>query len=275
MAWIRLIALLTLPGALTGCVLAPFFMEKDGGDDTAPWWLEPDDTSAPTDPTDPQPRSFDPYAVFMGAQGAYNGETMDGYYLFPNDETSWQEPYITVMFVEQEYFNNYNGAYACTWTGDMDIVQPVELGEPSLWNAWEVQLTLITTDCENFEPAVWGSDTPTAKLENIRLAVGYGPMSNEMRTSFQQAVQSWGEDWNEYRPYTFSTWFGFQDGFGGWDAAEVDFSFAYELAPEGGMVYGSGGENVMVNLEETNPPPIGLYASEAWMGFYANVISGS
>ncbi|MCB9764876.1 MAG: hypothetical protein H6739_34185 [Alphaproteobacteria bacterium] len=258
-------------------MLAPFFMDKDGNGPTDDWWVSDDTGWVSTDDTsNPYQRTFDPYAVFIGAQGVYDGEGLTGYYLFPDDQNSYQDPTITFMFVEEEYFNSYNGLYSCTWTGYMTPVQEADLGSDTLtnmWASWELDITFLVTDCDNFDPAEWGGEDPTEAIENLRIAIGYSDMGSDMQESFRQAVQGWGERWEDYAPYIFSTWFAFDNGAGRWDASEVDFTFAYELNPDGGLAYGPDGDNVKLNVRDTEEMPQGLYGSEAWMGFYAWVIA--
>lgn len=264
----RLLAILTLPAMLTSCVLAPFFMQPatDGSTDDQ-WWLE-DDTGVPggTETGNPYTRTFDPYAIFIGAWVVWDGDQITGHDLFENDPSSYQDPYITIMFVEEEYFDSYNGMYACSWTGSISPAQQVSLPGAS-WGAWELDIEFVETDCENFSESEWGETTPTTAILNKRIALGYGPMSNNMREQLRNAVNNWDEDWNDYAPYVFSTSFGFYDL--GWDANELDFTFAYELNPAGGQVFGEDGESVKVEIAGLDEPPTGLMRSAAWMGLYA------
>ncbi|MCB9743264.1 MAG: hypothetical protein H6741_07510 [Alphaproteobacteria bacterium] len=270
----RLLAILTIPAMLTSCVLAPFFMTPgtDGSSDDE-WWLE-DDTGVPggVETGNPYTRPFDPYAVFIGAWTIWDGDRLTGHNLFENDPTSYQDPYITIMFVEEQYFQTYNGLYSCTWTGKIEPIAPADFGGTVMWGAWELGIEFVETDCENFNEAQWGDTTPTQAILNKRIALGYSPMTTSMRDTLRQAVSNWDEDWNDYQPYVFSTWFGFYDDFSGWEGDEVDFTFAYEVNPEGGQVFGADGESVKVEIGGLDEPPTGLLRSAAWMGFYAWVL---
>lgn len=271
----RNLLILVLPGLLNGCVALPFFLDPNVGTDPVDPFdpVDPNDTGSIDDPDDPYQRTFRPYAAFISLQATQSEEDgFTGHYLFPDDANSWQEPYISIMFVEEEYFDNYNGQFSCTWTGNVTEAVEGPLGVPDEWFGYVIGVELVETDCQNFDPNEWGDTTPTLRIEALELGVAYAPMSSEMTNQFQQAIQSWGEDWSEYQPYIFSTWFGFKDAFGAWENLEADFTFAYELHPEGGMVYGPNGDNVKVDVT-SGEAPMGLYGSQAWRGFYAWMIS--
>lgn len=259
------------PSLLTSCVLVPFFLEPSNNNDTSDWWSRPDPVD-PDDTDDPPDDVFDAYAVFVDAQVVVEDGDVGGYYLFEGDPESWQDPYVSFLFVEQEYFNNYNSRFACTWTGLAEPVGPTDLSWDHIWYAWEFKLTLVQTTCSGFDLLEWGEGTPTTRLEELHLAIGYAEMSNEMRDSFRDAIRSWGYNWAEYEPYVFSTWVGFSANGSGWEAEEVDYTVALALDPDGGLQYGSNGDALQIALAEQLPPD-GLYASYAWMGFLASTLS--
>lgn len=259
------------PGLLTSCVLVPFFLEPQSTDDTAPWWSRPDPIG-PDDTGEPPDDVFDAYAVFVDAQVVVQDGQVGGYYLFEDDPNSWQDPFVTFMFVEQEYFNSYNARYACTWTGTAEVVEPTDLYWDTIWYAWEIELTLVQTNCEGFDLLEWGESTPTTRLEELHMAIGYAEMSQEMRDSFRDAIRSWGYDWADFEPYVFSTWMGFSATSGDWYTEEVDYTVALGLDPDGGLLYGTNGDALQIPLAEQLPPQ-GLYTSYAWMGFLASTLS--
>jgi hypothetical protein len=209
--------------------------------------------------------------VFIDAQAVYDGRMMDGYYLFANDSNSFQEPIVKFLFVEQAYFNNYTARYACEWEGKITVLDRVDSNDAA-WGAFEVQYTLVQTTCENFNESTWANGDPTEAIESQTWFIGYGPMSSSFREEFRQAITQWGYAWSDYEPFVFSTWMGVANAAGGFNYHEVDWSVAYELDPDGGLVYDDSGDAAAISLIDGDGDgavdvPTGLYSSQAWQGF--------
>jgi hypothetical protein len=198
---------LTIPTALTGCILVPFFLEPNGGNDSTPVWDSFDSSPWGGGGGGGGSNEFRPFAVFIDAEAVYDGREMDGYYLFANDSNSFQEPIVKFLFVEQAYFNNYNAQYACEWEGKITVLDRVD-SRDTAWGAFEVQYTLVQTTCEDFNEATWANGDPTEAIESQTWFIGYGPMSQDFREEFRQAITQWGYAWSDYEPYVFSTWMG-------------------------------------------------------------------
>jgi hypothetical protein len=262
---------LTIPTALTGCILVPFFLEPNGGNDSTPVWDSFDSSPWGGGGGGGGSNEFRPFAVFIDAEAVYDGREMDGYYLFANDSNSFQEPIVKFLFVEQAYFNNYNAQYACEWEGKITVLDRVD-SRDAAWGAFEVQYTLVQTTCEDFNEATWANGDPTEAIESQTWFIGYGPMSQDFREEFRQAITQWGYAWSDYEPYVFSTWMGVANAAGGFNYDEVDWSVAYDLDPDGGLVYDDSGDAAAIALIDEDGDgaldvPTGLYSSQAWQGF--------
>jgi hypothetical protein len=262
---------LTIPTALTGCILVPFFLEPNGGNDSTPVWDSFDSSPWGGGGGGGGSNEFRPFAVFIDAEAVYDGREMDGYYLFANDSNSFQEPIVKFLFVEQAYFNNYNAQYACEWEGKITVLDRVD-SRDTAWGAFEVQYTLVQTTCEDFNEATWANGDPTEAIESQTWFIGYGPMSQDFREEFRQAITQWGYAWSDYEPYVFSTWMGVANAAGGFNYDEVDWSVAYDLDPDGGLVYDDSGDAAAIALIDEDGDgaldvPTGLYSSQAWQGF--------
>lgn len=262
---------LTVPTLLTGCILVPFFLEPNTGNDSTPVWDSFDSSPWGGGGGGGGSSEFRPFAVFIDAEAVYDGRQMDGYYLFANDANSFQEPIVKFLFVEQAYFNNYNARYACEWEGKITVLDRVDSSDAA-WGAFEVQYTLVSTTCENFDEGSWANGEPTEAIESRTWFIGYGPMSQSFREEFRQAITQWGYTWADYDPYVFSTWMGVANAAGGFNYDEVDWSVAYELDPDGGLIYDDGGDAAAISLIDEDgdgklDAPVGLYASQAWQGF--------
>jgi hypothetical protein len=262
---------LTIPTALTGCILVPFFLEPNGGNDSTPVWDSFDSSPWGGGGGGGGSNEFRPFAVFIDAEAVYDGREMDGYYLFANDSNSFQEPIVKFLFVEQAYFNNYNAQYACEWEGKITVLDRVDSNDAA-WGAFEVQYTLVQTTCEDFNEATWANGDPTEAIESQTWFIGYGPMSQDFREEFRQAITQWGYAWSDYEPYVFSTWMGVANAAGGFNYDEVDWSVAYDLDPDGGLVYDDSGDAAAIALIDEDGDgaldvPTGLYSSQAWQGF--------
>lgn len=262
---------LSVPTVLTGCILVPFFLEPTDGNDSTPVWDSFDSSPWGGGGGGGGTSEFRPFAVFIDAEAVYDGRTIDGYYLFADDSNSFQEPIVKFLFVEQAYFNNYNARYACEWEGKITVLDRLDATDAA-WGAFEVQYTLVQTTCENFSEASWTNGDPTEAIESQTWFVGYGPMSRSFRDEFKQAITQWGYAWEDYDPYVFSTWMGVANAAGGFNYHEVDWSVAYELDPDGGLVYDDSGDAAAISLidgdgDGVTDVPTGLYSSQAWQGF--------
>lgn len=215
------------------------------------------DTDSDTD-TDP-PEPFDPYAFFVEWNAGYDGSGLVPYGLDQNDPDLLQDPFIVFTIVERQYFDSGSATYTCRWTGKMDPVAPTAL--QGAWEAWDIQLTLISTTCDGFPTRDWDESTPTTKLEQLDVKLGFGEMSGPMKMGLRQAVEESGEDWYaDWEPYVFSGYLDFGDG-----SKEGTYTFAQQLEADLTPVYDEGNNAVYVEMNRaTGLAPLTHNQANPW-----------
>lgn len=218
---------------------------------------------------------FDPYAAFLGLRGAWDGETFEAYGGAGEGLDEVQEPLLSVMFVEEEYFDARDALYRCTWRGR---VTPTPVAASSLSSrvqdsdpleVWRVSLEEHSNDCVGFDPAEWGEETPATALLGQELLVSFSRMTPGMREQLREAVGGWREDWDDYDDYVFSTWFWLRDPSGDWDGDELDYSLAYALDEAGDRATDEDGELERRPLSDMEEGPRGAIEAYEWVGLYA------
>ena len=147
---------------------------------------------------------------------------------------AWTDPFVNITFFDED------PGEGCQWYGWVSDGGPVVFpSDVSVWSAYRVELDSFDTDCAGFDTDPWGADTPNTHLDNVSMAVGWGPMTPEAATRVQEDLEATGEDWAAYEPYVHSVWYAFENDSGTWDAYEVGYGIAhavdadYELLEDG------------------------------------------
>ena len=262
--------------ALTGC-------DKEEICDTAVEDCDPvtDDTDADTDAdadtdtdTDTDTTSyFDSYAVGFEWNVGHDGSGLTSYGI---DGTA-QDPWVTVTFYEESYFDAYDDRYSCSWVGTVVDNGLDTLGADGLWIGHAVSLEAFDTDCGDFDPDEWGGDTPTSKLESMELGIGYAGLSVDFAADLEEAIVSQGGDWSEYDGYMFATWLAFYDEeTGALAGTESGWTYAYELDAQGDIAYDAEDAPLRYNVAGgTEMPAPAFVQSGAWQLYYAWAVSGN
>ncbi len=243
-------------------ILAAFLPACGGsgttGDDTG--WADADtDTDSDTD-TD----FFDTYIVFVSFDGGVDEDEIVSHY-YDGEE---YPPYFELMFAEEGYFDAYDDRYTCAWYGSPIANGYDDLSQGDhLWIGWDLSLQYLSTDCDNFDPEIWGANTPTDAIESMAFGFGFGPTTEE----FQADVENnWGVDWEtDWEPYVFSGYVAFwsedDDALVGsetnyaWNF-EVDGDFTVLTEEEDGYDY-------LVYADAPEDMPVGYVRSNSFWGW--------
>ena len=244
----------------------------DGGtDDTG--WTDTDtdtdsDTATDTDTdTDTDADYFDTYAVFWGWETAFDGSDLVSWYY----EGTEVPPVVDITFAEEDYFVGYDERYACHWYGVIvpNGLDDLEMGD-NLWIGWDVSFQFLETDCDDFDPELWGDDTPTAVIEDYPFGIGWGAASAEMEADLKGAGVSeadWAVDWE---PYVYSGYIAYLDtSIGGLYGIEVDIAFSYETSEAMEPEVDADGYLIAKELPADGSAPTGFNRTLSFQGYDA------
>ena len=192
------------------------------------------DTDSDSD-TDTEPTYFDDYAVFVNIYTGYDGFELTDYYLEPGGDAN--PPYAVLTFAEEAYFEDYNDIYTCDYFGLISIEEPLDLGVEDAWLGYKVSLVEGQTDCADFDPDRFGLDgTPIEAVQSLSFGIGFGPLSADLETTFEEVYDSQGLDWaTEGKPYFFTGYLAFS-GDGGTTFEAYDLNYAYAFQADEDMI---------------------------------------
>lgn len=237
---------------------------------------------------------FEATVMFVSLRTGYDQSGLSGYTGVDSNGAAYSQdtPWVEVQLVTDDYFDAYDDRYACTWVAN---VVPAgggsfvadDFGVSDLWIGYGVNFELFVsedgtpqTDCYDFDPEVWGEDSPTAVLESTEFGVGFAPMSAEFQTTLQGAVEGANLDWDlDWAPYVFSYYLGFADiDTGEVGVGEVGFGFAYELDEQMGFIYDEAGDAITRELGPDGTvdelPPYSFVSGGSLYGYYTTGLTG-
>ena len=237
---------------------------------------------------------FEATVMFVSLRTGYDQSGLSGYTGVDSNGAAYSQdtPWVEVQLVTDDYFDAYDDRYACTWVAN---VVPAgggsfvadDFGVSDLWIGYGVNFELFVsedgtpqTDCYDFDPEVWGEDSPTAVLESTEFGVGFAPMSAEFATTLQGAVEGANLDWDaDWAPYVFSYYLGFADiDTGEVGVGEVGFGFAYELDEQMGFIYDEAGDAITRELGPDGTvdelPPYSFVSGGSLYGYYTTGLTG-
>lgn len=237
---------------------------------------------------------FEATVMFVSLRTGYDQAGLSGYTGVDSSGAAFNQetPWVEVQLVTDDYFDAYDDRYACTWLGNVVPASGSnyvldDFGVADLWAGYAVKLELVVaedgtpqTDCYDFDPTVWGEDSPTTIIEATEFGVGFGPMSGEFAGTLQTAVEGAALDWDlDWAPYVFSYYLGFADLTSGEvSVGEIGFGFAYELDEQMGFVYDEAGESITRELGPDGTvdelPPYSFVSGGSLYGYYTYSITG-
>jgi len=188
--------------------------------------------------------------TYLELWAGWDGEDLVSYRIDSTGEE--RPPSIEILFANSNFLSTGNLTEgACTWTGELTIIDETDMGMQGdfLWVGFELALSLIETDCADFDPAVWGDDTPTAVYESNSLMIGFGPLGN------LENILSSDEDWMETgKPYYFASYWGPQVATtSGEGAIEGAYGLAYEMNAQNTIELNEDGTPQQVEIEDEMP----------------------
>lgn len=284
---------LSRAGLLSAAVLAGLAGCGDKDEDTAA-----DDSTATDDSTADDSTAddssaddtgstsyFEAVAFFQTIRSGFDGVGLAGYSgVDTNGSPFTQEtPWAEITFVTQEYLDTGDDRYSCILYVDLEEIGVDTLQSDAIWWGWEVAYTAstlddgsIATNCANFDPNVWGEDTPITVVESTRWAFGLGPLSSDTLASLETAVGNAGLDWEaDWAPFVFGGYTGFPDESGNLAGDDSNFCFGYELDETGGIVYGGDDQPVSRELggaDGLSDPTLAICSG--YGGWYTFAITG-
>lgn len=189
------------------------------------------DTDADSDSDADADMTFNPYAVGLYVQAAWDGENL---VRWADSAGNFQTPNVRFTFYEEEYFEAYDERFTCNWVGGIQV-QGAAAIDVEAYDSYEVRFSdQGTSDCGGF-PLSWGADrTPAETMTTQSFGLAFTPMSNDFASVMRPYLEDSGSDWEgDWAPYVFSTQFNFLDGDGIWN--EVNYAFAMDLNGDGAL----------------------------------------
>lgn len=204
--------------------------EKDDTGETTETETDADaDADSDTD-TDTTPDYFEPYAFFLSwSVGIVDGSV--GTVTYSGHEIPSQ---LDFQVCEEKYFDSYDDRYACTVTVYIsDLPQSANVSAES-WALWDLPMDAVETDCDDFDPAVYGTTDAAEILANgSAWSFGPGPFADDGTLEDMYANHF---DWeNTFADYVWSSHF-YWDVEGGGDLGSGGLGIAYEVDGTGAIV---------------------------------------
>jgi hypothetical protein len=176
---------------------------------------------------------------------------------------AWTDPYMSVTFYEDAWFDTGDEQYRCDWWGRLsDDGKTVFPESTEVWKAWRVELDSFDTDCSGFDVGVWNGETPSGHMNGFKLGIGWGPLSQQRATELEDAFTDAGQDWSQVGPTLHSVWYAFDDGSGQWDVYEGGYGIAFEVDADYELVY-EDGEAIALDSDRGDPGPA-VYSGYRW-----------
>ncbi len=241
------------------------------------------DTDSDTDAdSDTDTDYFDTYATSIQFYTGWHEDSMSSVY-FSGSE---QPPLVEIQFYEEDYFEAGDDRYTCYWVGApvLNSLSDLELGD-NIWIGWDVSLQLADpsyTNCTDFDPELWGEDTPTTVFETLPFGMGWGPPTTEFYTVVHDGLidYGWSEtDWEDQMgPFMFAHYIALYDdtagalvGFENGIARSFVTDDAYEVVGDD--------DGYLIPIEVRNGPssyvdmvPDGYVNSSPWYYWYAEAL---
>lgn len=227
---------------------------------------DPDRDGCPssTPDIDCKPDYFDAYAFGVTTRTGYDGSGLVPYGI---DESTQQDPYAGITFYEEDYFDTGDERYSCIEFFMLTEESVSSMGVDDLWAGYEVSMTWYadasSNPCEDFDPSIWGADTPISLVEGTQWGVGFGDMSGDFENTMKTAVQNAGLDWaNEWAPYVFSYYLGLYDSDAGEVAgSELGWGFAFEVDESTWIPKADGDNLIPFEMSSATELPSPAYVS--------------
>lgn len=235
------------------------------------------DTDSDTDSdTDTDTEVFEDYAVFMNFRLAVADDALSAYnYEDENGDLQEVTPYVEMTIAEEAYFDAYDDKYTCTWYGYV-VENGLDDLQADVWIGWDVSFLLIDTDCENFDPEIWGEETPTTKIEEVQFGIGFGELGGDFKTSVQSAFEDAGYDWeNEYAPYVIGMYLAAYDpDSGALAGGQANIAYAYEMEDDGALISDADGNLIPYDISTaTEMPQPSFVFGPAFYGYYTTIFT--
>ena len=212
---------------------------------------------------------FEPYVVGFSWITAYNDGAYGGWL---NNDGSEAQPFVSMKFYEEAYFDAYDDRYSCTYNAYFNEVAIDNMGLDDLWYGAEVELTDAgSTDCTNLNPDDWGSTDPSGFMLDNRFGLGFGALGPNVGPSLEQAVIDAELDWDaDFAPYAFSYYMGWtSDSAAAFADTETvgdwGYVYAFQLEEDTSLSVDADGNNVAREAgTATEMPESSLMDARAW-----------
>ncbi|MBW2253354.1 MAG: hypothetical protein JRI25_02000 [Deltaproteobacteria bacterium] len=240
---------------------------------------------------DPLPEGdpfFEPAAIYV--EGAFGFDAAAGRAVAYAVAGEVVNPSITVVAVRTAYFDTLDDADRCEVVLEHDptsgglraapwVDEASEDGETTVWFGFTMpQTASVTSDCEEWDPEVWGED-PGAAIAAWSWGLGIATFDEEVQAELEDAVTgqygdpAWEDAWD---PVVFGGgfyWSGAEDDLPG-GYLNNDYAFGALVDATFALVLDTDGYSINVPAAEVvdGTPPSGAYAVRYWYGLDADLL---
>jgi len=231
---------------------------------------------------------FEPVAVYV--EGAFGYDASTGRAVAYTVEGEPVNPSITVMAVRDAWFDTYDDADRCTVVIEHDastrplrsaawVDEASEEGTQTVWFGFDLPPSAaVTTDCEDWDPRVWGDD-PGAAIASWSWGLGIATFDEGVETELEDAVtqqygdQAWEDTW---KPVVFGGgfhWSGAEDDLPG-GFLDNDYAFGAVVDASLALVLDRDGNTTNLAASDVvdGTLPSGAYALRYWYGIDAELL---
>jgi len=183
-------------------------------------WVErtPEEETSITEPD--RGDTFDPVTWSLELWGLHDGERLTDFRY--TSSSSGAVPAFALLS-----FQDYTHPdMECTWYAAVVVQGWTTLTEDQ-WNAWGVTLEMVDSTCKDFDPAVWGTTTPTYVVERLYWALGLRPRTPWLESQLAHEEPAW--DWGQREgDVAFTFQLGLESEPGVWNHSEGGAAYALE-----------------------------------------------
>jgi len=212
------------------------------------------DSQDSADVEDQDPSYFEPLVYLLAdMQFAWVDQQITSF--TTSEETI--EPYLEFHFVGSDWYLGDEDA-VCRWTGTPSFEASSTSGN---WLSLEGSIERVQTNCESFDPIVWGENTPSLALESMIIYLEFSALTDDMKAQLEALYEESGEGWSSTSSHLLYTVFMAIDSeHRGMSVEPVAYGVVRELETDGSLTQQLNGDAIPLVLNEETIPEGALRA---------------
>lgn len=239
------------------------------------------------------PFNLNPEAVGFEFDGGFDGEMIGNYALRDSGgELVELLPSVTIQFADSQYFGagtvEAQLGHHCEAIALFDYIEgtsTLDTDGSTVWTQFDTTLSIVPGSWETdtnedrldcgpaLNPELWGDNGEDllSAFTTFRFALGFGPMTDYLRESWQDDAGDWfNEDIESLSTAFMAEYIGINDAQGNFVLEDWTTAFAFEYDPETLEVEVDEDDYlVQIDVTGAEAPPVGYYRSSSywWQDF--------